>query len=216
MSEKEQESSEKEIYGLEKAVNTAWDELEKQAPDDVVKRTQCLLGENSRSYVISFVGQEYTIKVEDKIVLTQEGEQFFNLFIIGILLHYMTHAQDKPLANKYISFRELWGGNEYFYAFNNRVMKPLLEHLNEKPERLIKFGEGIGGEKIDKGEFGVTIPALPRVPITILYWSGDEEVEASANVLFDESANEQMETEALVWLSIATIGELRKYIHLPL
>ena len=101
--------NEEEIYGLKKAIETSWDALSKQSPDEVVRRTQCLLGENSKSYVIPFLGQEYTLKLEDKTVETQDGNQFFNLFVIGIILHYMTHAQDKPLANKLISFRELWG-----------------------------------------------------------------------------------------------------------
>jgi hypothetical protein len=202
--------NEEEVFGLTKAIETSWDAITEQTTDDVVKRTQCLLGENLRSYIIPFLGQKYTLKMVDKTVETQDGNQFFNLFIIGIILHYMTHAQAKPMVNKFISFRELWGGNEYFYAFNNRVLKPLIGILNKKPERLITIGEYLGGEKIEKGEFGVTIPALPRVPITILYWSGDEEVDASANLLFDATANEQMETEALAWLSIATVGELKK------
>ena len=76
----------------------------------------------------------------------------------------------------------------------------------------MKVGYTMGGEKIEKGEFGITIPALPRVPLTILLWTGDDEVAGSANILFDASANEQMETEALVWLSIATVGELKRRI----
>ena len=67
-----------------------------------------------------------------------------------------------------------------------------------------------GNEDITKGDYGISIPALPRVPLTILFWAGDDEVQPSANVLFDSSANEHMETEALVWLAVATVSELKK------
>jgi hypothetical protein len=207
--DKNQEVTDDEIYGLEKAVANDWEQLAKQTSDEIINRTQCLLGESSMSYVITFLGQEYILNVENQTIEIQDGEQFYNLFKIGIILHYMTHAQNKPLANKLISFRELWGGNEYYYAFNNRVLKPLTEFFSEKPELFQEAGQRLGGEKMEKGEYGFTIPALPRVPVTVLLWTGDDEVAASANVLFDATANEHMETEALVWLSIATVSELK-------
>jgi len=85
-----------------------------------------------------------------------------------------------------------------------------IKYFKDKPEFLVEAGRALGGEKLKKGEYGISIPALPRVPLTILFWAGDDEVEPSANVLFDASANKHMETEGLVWLSIATVGDLRK------
>jgi hypothetical protein len=204
------ESPDTEIYGLKKAVATAWAELAKQPIDEVIKKTQCILGETSDTYQLRFINEDFTIKPQDQLVETLNGEPFYNLFKIGIMLHYMTHARNRPLANKLISFRELWGGNEYYYAFNNRVLKPLTEFFGEQPDALLEAGYALGGEKIEKGEFGITIPALPRVPVTVLVWGGDDEVQPSATILFDASANEHMETEALVWLAIAVVGELKK------
>jgi len=208
--EKLENERDEEIYGLTKAVEMYWETLSKQNVEDIIKRTHCIMGETTNSILINFLGEDYTVIFDEKTIKTSEGKQFFNLFIIGIILHYLVHAKDEPVKNQLISFRELWGGNEYYYAFNNRVLKPLTDYLKDKPELLLSFGEKSGGEKIEKGEFGVRIPALPRVPVTILAWSGDEEVEASANFLFDISANQQMETEGLVWLAVATVSELKK------
>jgi hypothetical protein len=206
------EPEDDEVFGLKKAIETAWDEISDQSADEVIKRTQCILGETSNTYLIKFLGEDYIIDPENRVVKTSDCDQFFNLFKIGILLHYMTNAKDIPLKNKFIGFRELWGGNEYFYAFNNRVLKPLITIFSDRPEQLIQAGQKLDGEKSDKGEVGITIPALPRVPVTVLIWGGDDEVQPSANVLFDASANEHMETEALVWLAVATVGELRKQV----
>lgn len=204
----------KEIYGLKKAVETAWDTLNNQSPEDIIKRTLCLLGESSNTLMIQFLGTDYTIQLKERSILTSDGKPFHNRFIIGIILHYLIHAKNIPLGNKFISFRELWGGNEYYYAFNNRVLKPLTELFGDKAELLIKAGGALGGQKIEKGEAGITIPTLARVPVTVLVWGGDEEVQPSANVLFDASANEQMETEGLVWLSIAMVSEFKKIKNL--
>ena len=205
-----EELNEEELYGLQKAVATAWDTLSGEHPEQIVKRTQCILGDTSDIYLIRFLSEDFFVKSKERVVVTSAGEQFFNLFKIGIILHYMTHAKNRPFANKLISFRELWGGNEYYYAFNNRVLKPLTEHFGEQPEQFMNAGRSLGGEEIKKGEYGFSIQVLPRVPVTVLLWGGDDEVPPSANVLFDASANEHMETEALVWLAVATVGELKK------
>ena len=190
-------------------METAWDTLATQSVDEIIERTSGLFGENADTFIVRFLDVDYILNPSERMITTSDGEPFYNLFKIGIILHYLVHAQNQPLTNKLISFRELWGGNEYYYAFNNRVLKPLIGYFSEKPELLIKSGCALGGEKIEKGEFGVSIPVLPRVPITVLLWTGDDEVQASANMLFDASANDQMETEGLVWLSIATVGELK-------
>jgi hypothetical protein len=205
-------NNDEEVYGLKKVVDTSWERLLTQSAEGVVNRTLCILGESSKTYILNFMGEDYLIKPEQKMIETQSGEPFYNLFKIGIMLHYMVQAKEKSLANKFIGFRELWGGNEYYYAFNNRVLKPLVDTFGDKPEQFIQAAEAIGSEKIEKGEYGFKIPGLPRVPIYVLLWTGDEEVEPSVNVLFDATANQHMETEALVWLAVAMISELKKHI----
>ena len=208
-----QDPSDKEAYGLEKAVQTSWRELEKEPIDEVVRRTMCILGETSNTLLLPFFNKQYSLNVATRTVETSEGKQINNFFQIGIMLHYLTHAKNMPLSNKFASFRELWGGQEYYYAFNNRVLKPLLQTFGNEPGKFEHAAEVIGGDRIDKGEHGFMIPALPRVPVFVLLWTGDDEVGASANVLFDGSANQHMETEALVWLSVATVSELKKTVN---
>lgn len=204
------DQNDKEIYGLQKAITTSWDILNNEPIESIINRTLCILGESSETILMTFLREEYIINLKKRTIITSSGKSLYNLFKMGIILHYLVHAKNKALMNKLISFRELWGGTEYYYAFNNRVLKPLIDFFSEKPDLLIKAGQSLGAEKVDKGEYGIRIPALPRMPVTVLLWTGDEEVEASANVLFDASANEHMETEGLVWLSIATVSELKK------
>ena len=44
---------------------------------------------------------------------------------------------------------------------------------------------------------------LPRVPVYLLFWDGDDEIPASANLLFDTSVPAYLETEQM-----AMLGEL--------
>ncbi len=209
----DQKPSTDEIYGLKKAIKTAWNELGEQQIEEIIKRTMCIMGETNNTLILQLFNKQYLLNLKTKTVHSQDGQRFHNLFIIGIILHYLTHAQNRSLSGRMIGFRELWGGQDYYYAFNNRVLVPLVEIFGTDPEHFVQAATVIGGEKFEKGEYGFKFFGLPRVPVYLLLWTGDSEVAPSINVLFDSSANQQMETEALVWLSVAAVGELKKNIE---
>lgn len=67
----------------------------------------------------------------------------------------------------------------------------------------------LGGEKLGYGDCAVKIYSLPLVPITIVLWSETSEFPASANILFDSSADNYLSTEQIVMLSELTVTRLR-------
>ena len=91
------QTNDDEVHGLEKAISTAWNELKDQTPDEIIQRTQCILNETSNTFLIKFLGEDYIIDPANRVVKTSNGDQYFNLFKIGIILHYMTHAKNIPL-----------------------------------------------------------------------------------------------------------------------
>jgi hypothetical protein len=68
----------------------------------------------------------------------------------------------------------------------------------------------LGGTR--EGEYRVTVPALPRVPVTLEVWPGDEETPPGGNVLYDASAPLYLPTEDLIGLSGVTIGAIHRAV----
>ena len=120
-----------------------------------------------------------------------------------LLLDHYSEAKPAESAGRLVVFRNLPGGYAYENAFVERAIRPVSEIFAGKAEAFIEAAEVLGGVRGKYGDVSVEIPALPRVPLTYVMWRGDEELQPSANILFDASAGSYLPTEDL-----AVLGEL--------
>jgi hypothetical protein len=125
--------------------------------------------------------------------------------VLTILLSHYSQAKQAPTTGKLTKFKDLPGGYAYEGAFIHRTIEPVEEAFGEKPTRLIEAAKALGGKSLNLGDASVEVPALEGVPITYILWASGE-FEASATVLFDESASSFLPTEDL-----AVLGELTTY-----
>ncbi len=132
-----------------------------------------------------------------------------------LILHYLTRANDAPIKNKLISYRELKNGNVNYPAIVSKCIEPLVKNLSEEPVEQIKAASLILDATIEKSaDICVRIPLFPKFPLTIKIWLGDDEIRGSANVLFDESANHYLDTEAINEAAIMVSSFLIKQYEL--
>ena len=66
----------------------------------------------------------------------------------------------------------------------------------------------MGGETQSLGDASAMYLAFPRVPITHVLWSGDEEFSPEATILFDETITGYFPTEDIAALSGASVYRL--------
>jgi len=55
------------------------------------------------------------------------------------------------------------------------------------------------------GDKGAKILALPRVPVVLALWRGDDEFPPEGNVYFDGSVSSYLSTEDIAYLAGATV-----------
>jgi hypothetical protein len=122
------------------------------------------------------------------------------------LLDEYSRATKKPLAGKQVKFREFPGGIAYENAFNRKAVDPVAKTFGCS-ERFIDAALLLGGRQLDIGQASVEIPAFNHVPITYILWL-DDDFPASANVLFDETANNYLNAEGLANLAELTTWRL--------
>ena len=115
-----------------------------------------------------------------------------------LILHYLARADNAPLENKLISYRELESGNVNYAAFLRKSIEPLVKNFAQEPVEQVKAACLKLDASFEEGaDVCAKIPLFPRFPLTIKIWLGDNEIRGSANVLFDMCANHYLDTEAI-------------------
>jgi hypothetical protein len=166
-------------------------------------------------FQIDFLGVHYEVEYPSGNFIPEPslfGE--LPVFVQILILHYLANTTEIIYEGKFISFKELPGGNIYIQPFTNRSILPLAKLFGVQPQRLIEVASRIGGRQTDLGDAGVTIDVFPRIPVTLIIWEGDEEFAASANILFDASASQLLPTEdyaVLAGFVVATLKQCLKY-----
>lgn len=196
------------LMNLEPAIRKAREDFGRRDPEAMAVNARVPFARGR--FQLSFLGEEYLIRHPQGEVEYAAQEQEVALPAQIVLLHYL--AQTTPAAPEggLISFKELPGGNIYVGPFTNRAIRPLLKYFGAQPEQLLAAGEKLGGKPAGVGGFSVTVPALPKIPVTFVVWPGDEEFPPSGNVLFDSSAAKHLPTEDYVVLCGLVLDRLRK------
>jgi hypothetical protein len=118
-----------------------------------------------------------------------------------LILHYMTAMQKIPVSGRWIAYREISGAAFYYSSFVKRAIDPLKKVFGHHSDGLRPAAEIIGGKAVDNGDVGYDFQVLPKVPLQLIIWEGDEEFEPEANILFDETAGTYLSPEDAAWLA---------------
>ncbi|HEX3032152.1 MAG TPA: DUF3786 domain-containing protein [Bacillota bacterium] len=129
---------------------------------------------------------------------------------VTCILQYLAKAPGLPIRNKWISFLELPEGEHHFVPFQNEAMKPLANKFGSDLEGFAKIAESLDGKPIPMGDVAYSLQVLPKLPLAIALWEGDDEFPPKANVLFDGVAPSFLTTAALWVLGIEVAGRFIK------
>lgn len=124
------------------------------------------------------------------------------------LLAYLINAQDIPLANKFVGPENLPSGQFYFRGLHSLPTERLEETFGKSPERLYEVSERFGAKRCEFGDASIELHVLPRVPLKIVIWRSDEEFDARASILFDQTAATHLPLDALGALVNLTVEAL--------
>ena len=70
---------------------------------------------------------------------------------------------------------------------------------------------GPRGELADLGDASITLRPLPRLPLTVVLWKGDDEFTPEGSILFDGSVGSYLPTEDIAMLSGMVVYRLIRF-----
>ena len=198
------------LINLNPAHDQARAEFAALDPVAAASRASVAFDQEAGVFRVPFLGRDYLVGFPDGEINAAGGGEEVSLTSRVCLLHYLNHAGDAPLEGRYVTFKELPNGSIYVGPFNNRAVRPLVSIFGSRPELLVEAGQKLGGEKVEVGDWAVTVRVFPKVPITFVIWEGDEEFPPSGNILYDASAPAHLETEDYALLPGLTVYEMKR------
>jgi hypothetical protein len=136
--------------------------------------------------------------VSERTILQQPSllpaEDYLSVLILHYIIGCLKHGYRQ--RGNWISFKDIWGGNSYFPAYQRNTIKPLIEEVQKDPEGLIrKLTVSYNAEVVEGGDIAILLEAFPGVFIRIVIWRGEEEIPPEATILFDRNLTDVLTTE---------------------
>ncbi|MBU2548430.1 MAG: DUF3786 domain-containing protein [Proteobacteria bacterium] len=128
-----------------------------------------------------------------------------------VVAYYILHGGSGESGRKWVSYRDFKDGAFFHATFSQIVENKIATDFSGRPARLRQAGESLGCYLLEAdlgGDICLGFPALPRVPLALVFYDADEDFPASARVLFDETAPRYLDMECLAVLGLILADQL--------
>lgn len=201
--------SEEEAY--RPALHQAFEDMQRLDPYMAALRAACDFrpGAQGGQFELRYFGNDYIVQFPRSAVLDTAGNEP-DVTTRLILLHYLVRADGALLADQWAAYRELPDGRIYDLAFQRRGGLRLARVYGADAQAFRVASQTLGGERLTFGDAAYLFHMLPRVPMAVVLYLGDEEFGPAVNVLFDASAGHYLPAEDLAVLGSVLAGRLIK------
>jgi hypothetical protein len=114
-----------------------------------------------------------------------------------VLHHLYYHKEDAYNSSNMVPFRDLRECAIFEDACYRNTILPFAEAFAGKTELLRERASQIGCVFLSFGDVSFTINAFPLIPLQFIFWDGDEEFPAKANILFDQNIAQFIHAESI-------------------
>jgi hypothetical protein len=109
--------------------------------------------------------------------------------VLALLVYHLARSDGTAPAGTPVSFADLPDGRFYVQAFRGYTAHVIARRFGPSPGDLSDALATVGARPAPGlGDRAWIVPALPRVPLTLVWWDADEEFGARAEILFDAAA----------------------------
>lgn len=154
--------------------------------------------------VVSVTYPAYEVSIGDEAAPTH---------IAALVVYHLALSDGSLPTGTWISFADLPDGSFYVSAFRGYTGGPIVRCFSPDGRRLRHAVARLGGATLPGlADRAWRIPALPRMPLALLWWDADEEFEARAELLFASNAPHHLNTEGCAilgsWLTSLLVSAI--------
>lgn len=189
---------------------SAWEKLESMDPGVIAEQCDLEYWEDEDAFVLELFKAPYVIDIQQRQIREIGPHHHFHAgdtthFNLLAPLYLASCTGDAPSGNP-VAPQSLPDGHSFFRGPHELPLEVLAHHFGSNPDNLLRAGGQLGGEAVDLGDAAVTIPTLPRIPVTIILWVGDLEFPARCQMLIDDTAPRHFPIDA-IWATLILTAE---------
>lgn len=179
-----------------------WERLQTSDRQLTCKNAQVRFDGELGAFLLPFLDSELACSPEKEEITLLKWSPFhtldFELYLTT--LHYLLEAQGCGISGKWISEKDIPGGQMFFKGPHRFPTEPLLELFGSKPEVFQRASELLDGSQVPGiGDIAYRFWPFPRTPLLFILWEGDEEFEARLHIRFDETITLHLRTLDTIW-----------------
>ena len=154
-------------------------------------------GDRSGAVTVPLFGRTHRVTHPGGEVTAQDTGKLAHVSLAILLLHYLLKADGTRPADRWVAFRELPDGLFYAQAFAGHAEAVIAQAFGSDLDAFASAARHLAGTPLDLADASFRFEALPRLPMAVLVWEGDDEFPGRARVLFDANASHCLPTEDL-------------------
>ena len=179
-----------------------WQEIEKIEPARIVENTGVSYDRKKNVFRVRVIDETYVVNLTERTINSEEPGQKEPTFEVNlIIVTYLTLGQGVTLSGEWVSEQVLPSGNFFFKGLHSLPGQKIIDVYDDNIQELRNRCIQLGGKEIESsGDFGIEFFLLPKFPVRITYWRGDEEFPARVSFLLDRNADRFLYLDGILGL----------------
>lgn len=182
-----------------KIVRERWRKIYLDLDHEMLEQRFSLRCEEDARYII-YYNEEYRLdKRTGMLTLVKDPERELSFSTVMTIYHLFYYSKPGArVSGVDVPFRQVKRAAPFEKAFIRTILEPMAKAFEGHTEELRQACQALNGQPIRQGDVGYRIPAFNCMPLTIVFWDGDEEFPAQANILFDAEITDFLHEETVV------------------
>lgn len=196
-----------EVQGETHWAPKLWDELRRESPEHVCGRA--LADYNPEGfYQIESLKTLVRVYPSEERIDAGDLDLSFNADYHLLIVYYLLYAQHIDPSGLWVSEKDLGGGSLFFRGPHAMPSAPLEKRFGSDPEGLREKALALGGKSLDFGDVSMAFQVLPRLPLAVVLWTGDEEFPPRATFLLDRSVEAHLKLDVVLSMARSVVVKL--------
>ncbi len=110
---------------------------------------------------------------------------------------YLKEVRPAPLTGHWVTEKDL-SCSEFFRGIHRLRVEPVLLRFGDAAKDFIRAGQALGGVQTgDSGDAAIRLWVFPAIPLKLILWCRDEELDAALTMMFDQSIDGLLPGDAI-------------------